>query len=1258
MYVSEDRISQLAREEELNMSSEEDTAAAAVSPPQAYKDTSPARPIMSTTNFNLPGLDSQISLEQSAAAPSSQCSLEQEIFESLSREFAVIYGNAVAQNGNAAAQNCNATVQNDNAAAHNDNAAPQNGNAAAQNGTVGGCHEVSYDGSQELCCESNVQGITSNRCQSETHPDTDNVYPTYNAEMINSVTEDSTVNIEILDNAATRQITASSLVSGSNNNRVRNEENILMSTKHHPQQINTSLGCQASVTHKPSFHFAADATVFNSSVKQNMYVRVLPTNSVSSKSISDPNNLSLGTYPSQSIVSSSFEGLPLSCDSSQERTSAPQETYDHLVADISLPSGVSSSSLYANAHGKDNSCSRNFSASNYLFLRSDWTSREIQAATCLQRWWRIQLALTRLRQINPINQNSVDLRAVTTAALLTALAPCLPLLPLTPTDLRLEKQMQTVRSAVTRCLRVAAQLQQEVDQLDLQIGLLLRNTMTIQDPNAVSSPDVPPVASTCSVAAADVLDPLNCVGGGSTTSSARKASVKREKSEPERRGTLTAATGLKALRKCSHERLQGYQQLFYLLQTEPSYLATLIFALPSSKTTRFVEGVVFSLFNYGANDRDNFLLINLFKTALEEEIRCKVLRISDIVSGEPLVVKMIVSFVRKGPGRAALREILGPHVMQVLNDKQLNLNTNPVEIYQTWLNEIEMDTGHPSGLPYSVSAEEALKHATVVNRLQTTLATLTHFTDSFCTTISASIQKLPYALLYLAGVMRKALTNRFPHIMDKEILKVVGSLIYYRYINSGIVAPDVFDVITVTAGEQLNSRQRRNLATIAKTLQAAATKRGFGSDTPHLCVLNQQLILWHESLRQFFNNCCRVPEPGAVFAVTQYSEAALIHRPQIHITLQELYETHCLVLENRSVLAPDASDPLHAVLDDLPAPDLAAMGDLTGKTEVCLTLASKFAYSEPNPIENSSNTKDAHAKLFDKTKQLVVDVLLCYGFTNESYSAVDWRLVSLQQIACSSTSPAQEQHYALLKTLSENTSDTLHAAKTRLSHNLRRLQTLGLVNPQDGYISLLKAVATDVLSQRQYRTSRSKELSRLSLALGLLQQKELFMQEQRKSYLTYMSTCRANMMRCSRGKSRRGTGAAGALTYSGKKLRDKGVLVDITNFTPSQYSSIAFVFSRLDPLLLEANKKHSKSSKLSFTPVRNEKQASRKQALREEQDNKHNSGQQGDQEIVVNSVMPATGEGGIFTVTVKYRGVVIDTFRISIQVRFFRDVFF
>jgi hypothetical protein len=40
-----------------------------------------------------------------------------------------------------------------------------------------------------------------------------------------------------------------------------------------------------------------------------------------------------------------------------------------------------------------------------------------------------------------------------------------------------------------------------------------------------------------------------------------------------------------------------------------------------------------------------------------------------------------------------------------------------------------------------------------------------------------------------------ALKKKFPGVADKDVLKVVGNLIYYRYINSAIVAPDVFGVI-------------------------------------------------------------------------------------------------------------------------------------------------------------------------------------------------------------------------------------------------------------------------------------------------------------------------------------------------------------------------------------------------------------------------------------------------------------------------------
>lgn len=57
------------------------------------------------------------------------------------------------------------------------------------------------------------------------------------------------------------------------------------------------------------------------------------------------------------------------------------------------------------------------------------------------------------------------------------------------------------------------------------------------------------------------------------------------------------------------------------MQTQPTYLARLIFHMPQNETSRFVEPVVFSLYNYASDCRGAYLLLQLFKTALQEEVR-------------------------------------------------------------------------------------------------------------------------------------------------------------------------------------------------------------------------------------------------------------------------------------------------------------------------------------------------------------------------------------------------------------------------------------------------------------------------------------------------------------------------------------------------------------------------------------------------------------------------------------------------------------
>ncbi len=64
-----------------------------------------------------------------------------------------------------------------------------------------------------------------------------------------------------------------------------------------------------------------------------------------------------------------------------------------------------------------------------------------------------------------------------------------------------------------------------------------------------------------------------------------------------------------------------------------------------------------------------------------------------MVTGNPTVIKMLVNFYRHVRGQNALRESLGPALQDVLLDRTLSIRTDPVDVYKTWINQTETQTG-------------------------------------------------------------------------------------------------------------------------------------------------------------------------------------------------------------------------------------------------------------------------------------------------------------------------------------------------------------------------------------------------------------------------------------------------------------------------------------------------------------------------------------------------------------------------------------
>ncbi|MGH0177013.1 UNVERIFIED_CONTAM: hypothetical protein FKN15_074157 [Acipenser sinensis] len=608
-------------------------------------------------------------------------------------------------------------------------------------------------------------------------------------------------------------------------------------------------------------------------------------------------------------------------------------------------------------------------------------------------------------------------------------------------DFQEELELMRLREEVVTQIRSNQQLENDLNLMDIKIGLLVKNKITLQEVVSHS-----------------------------------KKLTKKNKGQLSDMMMMNKQGGLKALSKAKREKLEAYQFLFYLLQTNPTYLAKLIFQMPQNKSTKFMDSVIFTLYNYASNQREEYLLLKLFKTALQEEIKSKVDQIQEIVTGNPTVIKMVVSFNRGARGQNALRQILAPVVKETMDDKALSIKTDP--------------------LPYDVTPEQALSHEEVRTRLDASIKHMRTVTDKFLSAITVSVDKIPYGMRFIAKVLKDTLHEKFPDATEDELLKIIGNLLYYRYMNPAIVAPDAFDIIDMSAGGQLTTDQRRNLGSIAKMLQHAASNKMFIGDNSHLANINEYLSNSYQKFRRFLLAACDVPPLEDKFNVDEYSDLVTLTKPVIYITIAEIINTHTLLLNHQDAIASDHNDPIHELLEDLgEVPTIESMvgegtlspgdpnWDMLTKTEVSLTLTNKF------DVPGSENEEMDARTLMLNSKRLIVDVI--------------------------------------------------------------RFQ------PGETLTEILETPASseqDIRNQRRYRQRRKAELVKLQQTNGALNSKSSFYAVQIDYYNQYIKTCMDNL--ASKGKVSKKPGQVKkskqvSQKYTAARLHEKGDLLQL------QYEGVA-----------------------------------------------------------------------------------------------------
>ena len=196
------------------------------------------------------------------------------------------------------------------------------------------------------------------------------------------------------------------------------------------------------------------------------------------------------------------------------------------------------------------------------------------------------------------------------------------------------------------------QAEQDINRLDIMIGLMLKNKIEWDEINSHRG---------------QIAQRLYSTPSATTTSSSSS-------SDP---------LDLKALNKSARRRLELYEGLFYILQTQPEYLARYFARIKdttlSEPEIKKFETLVMTLFSYAQKRREEYFLVRLLARAVQEEMK-SLKAPAEFAKGSYMWSRVLTGYVRGTKERKFLRDIFSPVIRQMMGDHGLDLECDPAAV--------------------------------------------------------------------------------------------------------------------------------------------------------------------------------------------------------------------------------------------------------------------------------------------------------------------------------------------------------------------------------------------------------------------------------------------------------------------------------------------------------------------------------------------------------------------------------------------------
>ncbi|KAI3658250.1 hypothetical protein MP638_006105 [Amoeboaphelidium occidentale] len=339
-----------------------------------------------------------------------------------------------------------------------------------------------------------------------------------------------------------------------------------------------------------------------------------------------------------------------------------------------------------------------------------------------------------------------------------------------------------------------------------------------------------------------------------------------------------------------------YGNLFFLLQTEPRLVAHLCRLVTLSEMDTLLQTVMFTLYGNQYEQREEHLLLTMFQAVLSNQFD-NTSDFGSLLRANTPVSRMMTTYTRRGPGQQYLKYVLNESINSVIDDNQC-LEINPLTIYNQLINNIETETGKTCDWPRGVTQDEAMQRPEVQEVMKPRAKLLMDTAEMLLSTIIDSLQEVPYGIRWICKQIKQLTKRKFPDADEWSICSLIGGFFFLRFINPAIVTPQSYMIVEKSPGQNA----KRTLTLIAKLIQNLANKPSYAKEM-YMMELSPFIDKNKNRISLFLMDLCDVDDFYESLEMDQY--VAMSKKDlSINITLNEIYNTHALLLKHMDVIAP------------------------------------------------------------------------------------------------------------------------------------------------------------------------------------------------------------------------------------------------------------------------------------------------------------------------------------------------------------------